>query len=91
MITQLSPLPEVESQPPLQPPKVPVGLAVSVRVAPLENVATHDPAELAQLRPAGVLVTVPVPEPPKVSVMVGPDAPPPPLPDELKQTTLPVM
>jgi hypothetical protein len=88
-MTQPSPLPVVESQPP-QPPNVPDGLAVSVTLVPLGKVAEHAPTELAQLSPDGLLATVPVPVPWNVSVMLGVEPPPPP-PPELKHVTLPVM
>jgi hypothetical protein len=57
----------VPVQPPLQPAKTEpaAGVAVSVTVLPAEYEAEH---ALPQLIPAGLLVTVPVPAPPLVTV-----------------------
>jgi hypothetical protein len=73
-----------------QPPndEVPVGVAVSVTTVLAGNNAAHTPAELAQLRPDGLLLTVPAPSPPKVKVRAKPP-PPPPVP--VKQITFAVM
>jgi hypothetical protein len=74
---------------PAQPPNVdePVGVAVRVTVELIGNRAEQTPAELAQLRPAGLLVMFPVPAPAKVTVRAGPLPVPPPV----KQTTFPVI
>jgi hypothetical protein len=68
--------PETESQPD-HPPNVPKGVAVRTTVVPVAKVPTHVPPVLAQLIPAGWLLTVPVPLPEKLTVTVGPDPPPP--------------
>ena len=55
---------------------VPVGVAVSVTGVPLVNACvTHGPG-LVQLKPGGLLVTVPVPDP-NVRVSAGFPVPPP--------------
>ena len=64
---------------PDQPPNDPLGAAVSTTVAPDENVAVQ---LVEQIRPAGELVTVPLPGPAKDTVREGPLA---------KQTTLAFM
>ena len=79
-----SPVPSTESQPP-QPPNVPLGAAVTMTGVPLVNVPMHGFAALVQLKPAGELVTVPVPVPRNVTDRVGPELVP------VKQTTLAVM
>jgi len=70
----VSPGPDVESQPPDQPPNVEggTGAAVNVIGVPLTKPALHVPAVDAQLRPAGELVTFPVPVPKKFTVSIGP-------------------
>lgn len=64
-------------QPPLQPPKdeLPTGVALSVTEVPLAKLELQGPAVLAQFRPEGELLTVPVPEPPKLTVSSGPELP----------------
>jgi hypothetical protein len=89
LMVHTSPLPSTLSHP-LHPPNAPLGTAVNVTVVALakeELVQLTD--ELAQLSPAGELVTVPEPVPAKLIVRLGPELPPPPVP--VKQTTLPVM
>jgi hypothetical protein len=66
---------------------VPTGVAVRVTGVPVGKLATHEISVLAQLRPAGVLVTIPVPAPAKLTAMVGSPPPPPPV-VPVKQTTL---
>ena len=63
-----------------QPPndEVPVGVAVSVTTVLAGNNAAQTCAELAQLRPGGLLVTFPTPCPAKVRVRAKPPPPPPP-------------
>jgi len=92
LIVHTSPDPDTTSQPP-HPPNVPFGAAVSITVEPLAKLLLeHVPAVLAQLSPAGELVTFPVPVPRKFKVRLGPVPPPPPPPPELeKQTTFAVM
>ena len=53
--------------------EVPVGVAVKVIGVPLTKPALHVPAVEAQLRPAGELVTFPVPVPRKFKVSIGPE------------------
>jgi hypothetical protein len=75
---------------PVQLPNVDgaIGVAVSVIGVPLANpCVTHGPG-LVQLKPGGLLVTVPVPNPWKVRVNAGLPLPP---PEPVKQTTFPVM
>jgi len=67
-----------------QPPKIPVVFAVKVIGVPLAKLALH---VVAQLRPAGELVMLPVPVPANCAVRIG--AEPPPVP--VKQTTVAVM
>ena len=79
-----------ESQPiQLMDCDVPIAAAVSVTGVPVVNWLRQG-AGLAQLRPAGELVTVPEPFPEKVSVRAGDEPPPPPL-EPVKQVTFPVM
>jgi hypothetical protein len=85
-IVQVSP--EMELQPD-QPPNVPRGVAVSTTVVPVAKVPTHTPPVLAQLIPAGWLLTVPAPVPAKSTVTVGPE--PPPLVVLVKQVTFAVI
>jgi len=51
--------------------EVPVGVAVNVIGVPLTKPALHVPTVDAQLRPAGELVTFPVPLPKKFTVSIG--------------------
>jgi hypothetical protein len=78
-MTQVSP--GIESHPD-QPPKVPVAFAVKVTGEPEVNAALQ---VWVQIRPGGVLVTVPVPVPMNVIVKVGLVALP------VSQTTLTVI
>jgi hypothetical protein len=90
LMVHTSPVPSTVSHPP-QPPNVPLATAVNVTVVPLakeELVQLTD--ELAQLSPAGELVTVPEPLPVKLMVRLGPVVPPP-LLVPVKQITFPVM
>jgi hypothetical protein len=70
MVHTVNPGPEVESQPADQPPNVPLGAAVNITMVPLGKLVLQ---LVAQLRPAGELVTVPVPVPAKVTVRIGPE------------------
>lgn len=77
--------------PPLHPPNKEAVTGVAVRVigVPLAKLALHVVGWLlAQLIPAGELVTVPVPLPGKLTVRIGD---PPPEPVLVKQTTFAVM
>ena len=73
ILHMVSPGPEVESQPP-QPTntELPVGVAVNWIGIPLTKLWLHGPAVDGQVRPAGELVTFPVPVPGKVTVSIGP-------------------
>jgi hypothetical protein len=58
---------------PAQPPKVPFGTAVKVTSVPVGKLPVQEPPGVAaQPKPAGELEIVPVPEPAKFMVMVGP-------------------
>jgi hypothetical protein len=74
---------------PVQLPNVdePEGVAVIVTTVPTGNWEVHTPAELAQLKPPGLLEMFPAPAPPKVTPRAGPA----PVPVPLKQVTLAVM
>lgn len=74
--------PDTESQPDQLPNVDPLVVAVSVTTVPLVKRWLH---VVAQLRPAGELVTVPEPVPGKFTVRLGPEL------LELKQTTFAVM
>jgi len=71
----VSPGPETVSQAPVQAPNVEggVGVAVSEIAVPLIKLALHGPEVDGQLRPAGELVTFPLPAPGKVTVSIGPE------------------
>ncbi len=66
---QTSPDPDTESQP-VQPPNVPLGVAVNVTVVPFVKLPLQ---VVAQLRPKGELVMIPEPVPTKSTVRVGPE------------------
>jgi len=67
---------------------VPEGVAVSITVVPLVNACVMHGPGFVQLKPSGLLATVPVPVPRNVKDKAG-FPPPPPVP--VKQTTFPVI
>jgi hypothetical protein len=78
MVQTVNPGPDIESQPEDQPPNVPLATAVNVTMVPPAKLELQ---VVVQLRPAGELVTVPLPVPAKFTVRTGP----------VEQTTLAVM